>query len=163
MENTVETLVKATEDVAIKKLKPTDEVTAEKPYTFRLLGAPDIFLMAKIISQIGIKEFKACFESDGINELIQNMTAGNKEEGATDNSNIVSVGVGVAVELAGVILGNLPKCENDIYQMLAQTSNLSVEEIKAPGNTAMFLEMVIDFIKKEEFRDFIKVVSKLFK
>lgn len=150
----------ATKDLEI--VQP-DEV-AVKPYTFRQLGAPDIFLMAKIISQIGIKEFKACFESDSINSLIQNMMKAEKEEGKeTDNSNIVSVGVGVAVELAGVILGNLPKCENDIYQMLSQTSNLSVEEIKAPGNAAMFLEMVIDFIKKEEFKDFIKVVSKLFK
>lgn len=130
-----------------------------KPYTFRLLGAPDIFLMAKIINQIGIKEFKACFESDGIKDLIQQMMA---KEAKADDSNIVSVGVGVAVEIASVILGNLPKCENDIYQMLSQTSNLSVEEIKAPGNAVMFLEMVIDFIKKEEFRDFIKVVSTLF-
>lgn len=135
---------------------------AAKPYTFRLLGAPDIFLMTKIISQIGIKEFKACFESEGINSLIRNMMAADKEEGKED-SNIVSIGVGVAVELAGVILGNLPKCEADIYQLLAQTSNLTVEEIKAPGNAVMFLEMVIDFIKKEEFPDFIKVVSKLFK
>ena len=135
---------------------------AVKAYTFRLLGAPDIFLMAKIISQIGVKEFKACFESEGINSLIRNMMAAEKEEGKED-SNIVSVGVGVAVELAGVILGNLPKCEADIYQLLSQTSNLTVEEIKAPGNAVMFLEMVIDFIKKEEFPDFIKVVSKLFK
>lgn len=132
---------------------------AVKPYTFRLLGAPDIFLMAKIINQIGIKEFKTCFESDGINNLIQQMMT--KEEKG-DDSNIVSVGVGVAMEIASVILGNLPKCENDIYQMLSQTSNLTIEEIKAPGNAVMFLEMVIDFIKKDEFRDFIKVVSKLF-
>ena len=46
--------------------------------------------------------------------------------------------------------------------MLSQTSNLTDDEIKAPGTAAMFLEMVIDFIKKEEFRDFIKVVSRLF-
>ena len=137
-----------------------EAVEPVKPYTFRLLGAPDIFLMAKIINQIGIKEFKACFESDGIKNMIQQMMA--KEENATDDSNIVSVGVGIAMEIASVILGNLPKCENDIYQMLSQTSNLTVEEIKAPGNAVMFLEMVIDFIKKEEFRDFIKVVSKLF-
>ena len=135
---------------------------AVKPYTFRLLGAPDIFLMTKIISQIGIKEFKACFESESIKSLIANMMAADKKEGKED-SNIVSVGVGVAVELAGVILGNPPKCEADIYQLLSQTSNLTVEEIKAPGNAVMFLEMVIDFIKKEEFPDFIKVVSKLFK
>ena len=137
------------------------EVITEKPYTFRMLGAPDIFLMAKIIKQIGIKEFKACFESDGINTLIKNASNEAKEQGK--ETNIVSVGVGVALELADVILGNLPKCEADIYQMLSQTSNLTVDEIKAPGNATMFLEMLIDFIKKEEFKDFIKVVSKLFK
>jgi hypothetical protein len=152
----------------ILEMKQTDEAVettvVEKPYSFRLLGAPDIFLMSKIISKIGIREFKACFEADGIQSLIQNMTIeAKKKEGEDGNSNIISVGAGVALEIASVILTNLPKCENDIYQMLSQTSNLSVEEIKAPGNAVMFFEMVIDFIKKEEFRDFIKVVSKLFK
>lgn len=137
--------------------------SVDKPYTFRLLGAPDIFLMAKIIKQIGIKEFKACFESDGITSLIQNAMDEKKAKGKDDNTNVIGVGVGVALEIADVILGNLPKCENDIYQMLSQTSNLTVEEIKAPGNATMFIEMVIDFIKKEEFRDFLKVVSRLFK
>lgn len=133
----------------------------EKPYTFRLLGAPDIFLMSKIISKIGIKEFKTCFEADGIKNLIQNAVVDKAQNGGND-TDIIGVGAGVALELASVILTNLPKCEADIYQMLSQTSNLSVEEIKAPGNAVMFLEMVIDFIKKEEFRDFIKVVSRLF-
>ena len=131
-----------------------------KGYELRNLKADDMFPMFKIISKIGVKEFKACFESDGIKSMIQNMTMEAKQEG--DDSNIISVGVGVVLEIADVIIGNLPKCENDIYQMLSQTSNLTVEEIKAPGNAVMFLEMVIDFIKKEEFRDFIKVVSKLF-
>ena len=139
-----------------------DEAAAVKPYTFRKLGAPDIFLMAKIIKQIGIKEFKSCFESDGIKSLVQNTMMDDKAKAEGGETNIISVGVGVALEVADVIIGNLPKCEHDIYQMLANTSDLTVEEIKAPGNAAMFLEMVIDFIKKEEFRDFIKVVSKLF-
>ena len=137
------------------------EEGTEKPYTFRLLGAPDIFLMSKIISKIGINEFKACFESDGIKNLIQNATMEKKEEG--EETNLVSIGAGVFLEIANVILGNLPKCESEIYQMLSQTSNLTVKEITAPGNATMFLEMVIDFIQKEEFRDFIKVVSRLFK
>ncbi len=140
-------------------------VAAEKPYTFRLLGAPDIFLMTKIISKIGIKEFKTCFESENIQNMILQMAQDEKEQkkGSGENVNIVGIGIGVGLEVADVIFTNLPKCEADIYQMLAQTSNLSVEEIKAPGNAVMFFEMVIDFIKKEEFRDFIKVVLKLFK
>ena len=149
------------EAVQSETVETVDSSVNKKPYEFRLLGAPDIFLMAKIIKAIGIKEFKACFESDGIKSLIQNMVVDAKEKG--EDTNIVSVGVGVALEIADVIIGNLPKCENDIYQMLSQTSNLTVEEIKAPGNAVMFFEMVIDFIEKEEFRDFIKVVSKLFK
>ena len=132
----------------------------EKPYTFRKLGAPDIFLMSKIIKTIGIKEFKACFEADGIKSMIQGMMMDAKKKGETPD--IISVGVGVSLEIADVILGNLSKCEEDIYKMLSQTSNLSVDEIKAPGNAVMFLEMLIDFFKKEEFKDFFKVVSKLF-
>ena len=132
-----------------------------KPYEFRLLGAPDIFLMSKIISKIGINEFKACFEADGLKNLIQNATLEKKEEG--EDSDLISVGAGVFLEIANVILGNLSKCEAEIYQILSQTSNMTVKEITAPGNAAMFLEMVIDFIRKEEFRDFIEVVSKLFK
>ena len=139
------------------------EAIAEKPYTFRQLGAPDIFLMAKIISKIGINEFKACFEGEGLKGLISNAYAEEKAKGEDTDSNIISVGAGVFLEVVNVILGNLDKCESDIYQMLAQTSNLSVKEIKAPGNAAMFLEMVIDFVKKDEFKDFIKVVSRLFK
>lgn len=150
-------------EVTIDKI---EQVEAEdvKPYTFRLLGAPDIFLMASIISKIGIKEFKACFESDGIKSLIQNMMIEGKEKGENpDSTNIISVGAGVALEIASVILSHIPLCEAEIYQLLAQTSNLTVTEIKKPGNAAMFLEMVIDFVKKEEFGDFIKVVSKSFK
>ena len=64
--------------------------------------------------------------------------------------------------MADVIFKNLPKCEDDIIQMLSNTSNLTVAQVKKLS-LAEFTEMVIDFIKKEEFKDFIKVVSKLFK
>ena len=68
----------------------------------------------------------------------------------------------MGLEIANVILGNLPKCEKEIFQMLSQTSNLTEKQVRAL-DMVTFFEMVIDFIKKDEFRDFIKVVSKLFK
>lgn len=136
------------------------EAVAEKPYSFRQLCAPDIFLMSSIISKIGIKEFKAIFEAGGVMNLIAGKFA--EEKSADENADIISVGAGVFLELASIVLKNLPKCENEIYCLLAQTSNLSVEEIKADGNAVMFFEMLVDFIKKEEFADFIKVVSRLF-
>ena len=140
-----------------------EAVEAEvKPYTFRPLGAPDLFLMATIIQKIGLKEFKVAFESDGIKSLIQNFMMEQKDESNGDDQDIISLGAGIAFEIASVLLGNLQYCENEIYKLLSQTSNLTVEEIKKPGNAAMVLEMVLDFIKKEEFRDFIKVASRSF-
>lgn len=139
----------------IIEMNPAVEV-AEKPYTFRKLSAVDVFPMFKIIGAIGINEFTACFEKDGIKNMIASFTGESDE----DMSSIV--GISVILEIANVIIGNLPKCENEIYQILSQTSNLSVAQVKKL-DMAVFFEMVIDFIKKEEFKDFIKVVSKLFK
>ncbi len=159
-----ETTMNAVETVeAVAPVEAVETVEEVKPYTFRKLGAPDVFLMSKIIGKIGINEFKVCFEADGIKNLVEKAFAEAKESGKSDDSNFISVGIGIALEAANVILKRIDLCENEIYQMLSQTSNLSVEEIKAPGNAAMFLEMLIDFVRKEEFKDFIKVVSKLFK
>jgi hypothetical protein len=60
-----------------------------------------------------------------------------------------------------VIFNNLPKCEKEIYQLLAQVSGMSEDEVKKDG--ILFTEMLFDFVKKEEFPAFIKVVSRLFK
>lgn len=140
----------------------SEAVSNEKPYKFRLLGAPDVFLMFKIISKIGVNEFMACFKGDGIKNIMKLFTANEEGEGKGEVS-VQLAGVAAFLEIANVIMGNLHKCEDDIYKMLSNVSGLTVEEIKAPGNAVMFFEMVIDFIKKEEFGDFIQVVSKLFK
>ena len=131
---------------------------AIKPYKFRRLEASDVFLMSKIIGKIGIKEFKNCFDGEGIESLIGSAKKGKK----ANDSSIVSVGVAVATEIAGVIFSHLPNCESDIYQMLANVSGMTPDQVKKL-DFITFTEMVIDFIKKEEFGDFIKVVSKLFK
>lgn len=137
--------------------------TAAKPYTFRQLGGEDMFLMFRIIGKIGVKEFNACFENDGIRQLI----AGMAEEKATDGEEEKSAPsavtyIAVILEIADVIFKNLPKCEDEVFKLLSQTSNLTIEQVKALS-LAQFTEMVVDFIKKEEFKDFIKVVSKLFR
>lgn len=147
-----------------------EAVEPVKPYTFRTLGGGDVFLMFRIIGKIGVKEFNACFEHDGIKHLVAAMMGEklakakeNEGEGEEEEETSYSVTyVTVILEVADVIFRNLPKCEDEIFQMLSQTSNLSVAQVKKL-NLAQFTEMVIDFIKKEEFKDFIKVVSKLFK
>jgi hypothetical protein len=132
------------------------ETNTTAAYTFRKLNSTDTFLMFKIISKIGVNEFTACFEKDTVKEMITSIS----KENSGDSSTIV--GISVMLEIANVIMTNLPKCEEEIYAMLSNTSNLSVKQIKAL-DLAVFAEMVIDFIKKEEFKDFIKVVSKLVK
>ena len=133
------------------------EIVVEKPYTFRRLSSPDIFPMLRIIGKIGIKEFTA--ENAKGNEEVT-------EEAENTKGNIFGAfavnGATVILGIADVIISKLPSCENDIYQILSQTSNLSVDEIKAL-DAAVFFGMVIDFIMKEEFKDFIKVVSGLLK
>ena len=133
------------------------EIVMEKPYEFRKLSSTDIFLMCTIISKIGINEFMACIEGDSLKKLVKTFTA--KEE-STDDLYIMGAIAG-SLEIATVILKNLHKCEKEIYQMLAQTSNMTVEEITAEGNAVMFFEMLIDFLKKDEFPGFIKAVSRL--
>ena len=137
--------------------KQEGDITMEKVYTFRKLNSTDTFLMFKIIGKIGINEFTSCFEKDTVKQMIATVTGGESKENAT-----AIVGISVIFEMANVIIGNLPKCEAEIYQMLSNTSNLTVKQVKEL-DFATFTEMVIDFIKKEEFKDFIKVVSRSFK
>ena len=138
----------------------TIEMTAaEKPYTFRKLAATDIFPMSSILSKIGLNKFASCLEKDSVSEAFKAIMANSGEK--TGESNLAFMGITVALEIASVILSNLEKCESDIYRLLAQISNLSQKEVKAL-DAAVFFEMIVDFIKKEEFKDFLKVVSKLF-
>lgn len=129
-----------------------------KGYELRDLTADDMFPMFQIISKIGIREFKSCFESEHVKKLVAELASGK----ASKDELKATVGVTVAFDLAGVILSNLASCKDDIYQLLAQLSGMSVKEIgKLPMMT--FMGMIIDVIKKREFTDFFQDVVKLFK
>ena len=127
--------------------------TIEAAYSFRRLNSTDIFLMTKIIGKIGINEFTTCLEKDSVKNLLGSITGNESTANAT-----TMVGISVILEAANVIMGNLSKCEAEIYQLLANVSGMSVKEIKGLDGV-VFFEMVMDFIMKDEFRDFIRVVS----
>ncbi len=133
----------------------TVEQETEKPYTFRKLSSKDIFLMTKILGKIGIRQFKGCFEGEALDALLKTF----KEKKSDDA--LMSIGVAVGFEGIDIILGNLHKCEDDIYQLLSNVSGVSVSEIEE--DALLFTEMLLDFFKKPEFPDFIKVVSKSFR
>lgn len=129
----------------------------EKGYTLRALCSKDVFLMSKIISKIGINEFTKAFEGDDIKTLVASF---GEDKNLDDAATIV--GVTVALDIANVILGNISSCEQEIYSLLSGLSGMIKKDIEnLPMN--VFFEMVIDVIKKDEFKDFFKVVSRLFK
>ena len=126
-------------------------------YTLRKLEARDVALMVSILSKIGMDEIRKMLMSDDMQKLIDDLTGKGKKK---VNSELV--GIGVALEIANVIMSNYGKCEKDIFAFLSSLSDLPKENIESmPFDT--FFEMIVDVIKKEEFKDFMRVVSKLFK
>ena len=132
-------------------------VERAKAYELRNLTADDVFPMFQIISKIGFKEFKNCFDSPEVKAVAAKMASGEDDQAA-----LTSVGMTVALDLASVIVSNLGSCKNDIYLLLSQLSGMDTRDIAALPMVTFF-EMVIDVIKKEEFRDFFQVATKLFK
>ena len=128
----------------------------QKPYTLKRLQSRDVFPMLRILSKIGISELKECFSSPEVAKAISKATESGKDV------DLSAVGVSVALDMAGIIVDNLPKCEQDIYLFLSQLSGLKPQEI-AEMDAIVFFEMIVDVIKKPEFKDFIRVVSGLLK
>ena len=126
-----------------------------KPYTFRTLSTEDIFPMLKLLNKIGLRDLK---ENDGLKNVLF-MFAGGTANGKVD---VNKLGIDMFLEIAAIITESIPKCEAELYTLLSNTSDLSAEDIKTQS-PATTMEMIIDFIKKEEFADFFKVVLKLFK
>jgi len=145
-----------TKNEAVEMEEPIETVENEtkKPYTFRKLSSKDIFLMTKILGKIGIRQFKGCFEGEALDALVASF-----KEKKTDEA-LMQVGISIGFEGIDIIMGNLHKCESDIYDLLASVSGVPASEIEA--DALLFVEMLIDFFKKPEFPAFIKVVSKLF-
>lgn len=65
------------------------------------------------------------------------------------------------IDMAGIVLENIPKCKTEIYVFLSGLSGMTKEEI-ADLDMVVFAEMIVDVFKKDQFKDFFKVVSKLF-
>lgn len=115
----------------------------------RPLKATDIAPVCKIISAIGIKEFRGCFEGERVKLLL---TSGRAE----------SVGIGVMFEIAGVMTQNIPRADMEIQKFAASVSGMSVSDIQNMSFTD-YVELIIRIVKKDEFRDFFSRVARLFR
>ena len=130
----------------------------ENKITLRRLCTRDLFPMMKILSKIGISEFRQCFDSAAEKIDIKEIEA--KDNGIKE---IIfnRVGISVMLDIAGIIMKNIGSCERDIYNLLGSLSGMEPREIPEL-DLAVTAEMINDLVKKEEFRDFFTVVLKLF-
>ena len=126
---------------------------------FKQLKSSDMFIMFKIINKVGLNEIKNQLEPKTIEKLVDSFKGKGK---AKDNESLMcSVGLSVSIEMVNVIIGNLPKCEDEIYTLLSRVSDKSKKEI-SELDMVTFTEYIVEFVKKDEFKDFTKVALKLF-
>lgn len=139
-----------------------------KPYELRRLTAKDIPLMLKILKKMNVKRFAQCFTNPEIQKLMSDIS--NKKETKNEEIEIdtekqditASVGGAVFFELMPLILDAISDCTLEVNELLASVAQTSVEEVNNL-DLKIYISMILDFIKKDEFSDFIKVASKLIK
>ena len=150
MKETVNNVIERGNEAEAAQMQPI-----EKPYTFRRLSTHDLFPMLRLLNKMGIQDLR---DNENVKRIsiMLSTTSGKK------NIDVNRLGIDVFVEIACIIVENIPKCEVELYALLSQTSNLTIDEIKEQDMSVTF-EMIVDFIKKEEFADFFKAVTKLFK
>ena len=116
----------------------------ENKYELRPLVASDMGAICKIITAIGVRQFKDCFK-------VEDFKGANVEE----------LGFSIVFDCVGIVLANFPKAEEEIQSFLASVSGKKVAEIKKMP-IADYGEMIMDVVTKEDFKDFFKRVMKLF-
>ena len=123
----------------------------------RKLVSRDIFPMCGILKKIGIKELKGAINGANIIELASENRKVNPETITRD----------IILDIAGIIIANLPQCEKELYAFLE--SIIVVDDETARKNLRKdlenmpideFAQLIIDVISKDEFKDFFKVALK---
>lgn len=143
-----------------------DNQTESMPYHFRKLKAKDMPSLIKILRKINIKNFKNCFQSEDAKELFkkimdeENHSDENKE--GTEDTALAMAGGTILLDIVQVILEGLDGCVNDVNELLASVSEKNISELENM-DFDIYAQMIIDFIKKEEFKGFLKVALKSMK
>ena len=124
-------------------------------FTLGKFKSIDVFTMATLLSKIGLGKIS---ETIGVDNL---MDIGKKIKGAgkTADANAI-VGMQMALQIAEILLGNLDKCEKELFTLLSRISGLSVDEVK-DLDAEIFAQLIIEVIQLEQFKDFFKAASRL--
>ena len=123
-------------------------------FELRKMTSADIFPMCTIIKKIGIDEVKKMINSPELIAMVSD------SKGKEDKS--TAIGMSFMLDIASLIIGNIPKCENDLYKFLASIAKTTEKELREIS-PADFLDLVIAVIKHEDFKDFFNHASQLLK
>ena len=134
---------------------------ALREFNLRQLEAKDMGTMCRIITAIGIKQFKSILSGDTVKDVMD-IAKGRKADGEDKTSDIVSeiIGIHAAIDAVGIIMENYPKAENEIISFMASVSGMKVDEVrKLPF--ADYGQMILEIVMKEDFKDFFRHVRAL--
>lgn len=139
-----------------------------KPYTLRKLSAKDISPMVKIAKQIDVKRLKNVFSEMDLDKLrdltkepveIEESEESEELEVEENKNLIIKIGSNLVIEAIPILLDALDNCLNDVNKLLASVANMKLEQLENL-DLDIYFRLVYDFINKDEFAGFIKVVSK---
>lgn len=125
-----------------QKAVDKEEEVIERSYKLRSLRDSDLFALLKILKKIGIKDCKEAF--------IQ-VTSGEKT--------LKQIGIMASFDIADILIGNLAKVENEVYEMWSDISGIPVEELKEMEFGTLPL-MIMDTFSEVKNTSFFKVLSK---
>lgn len=126
----------------IQGSEETKESVIERPYTLRRLKDSDLFLLIKILKKINIKDCKEAF--------IQ-VASGEKS--------VKQIGIMASFDIADILIGNLAKVEDEIYELWSDLSGIPAEEIKGMEFGTLPL-MIMDTFSEARNTSFFRVLSR---
>ena len=133
---------KAIEEAKVEETEAVEEVI-ERPYTLRKFKDDDLFRLLQILKKIGNKDCKEAF--------IQ-VASGEKT--------IKQIGILASFDLADILIGNLAKVENEVYDLYSDMSGIPVDDMKEMEFGTLPL-MIYDSFSEVKNTAFFKVLSKL--
>ena len=138
-ENSVVEFAEAGDEIAYGSVKPR--------YTFRELNSTDLFPVIRIVRKIGVDKLKTVFTGGEMGAIINGGAEEMSEAG----------GIELMFNIAQIVLDGAANCETEIFDLLARVSDLKKEEIQQL-DLATFTQMIFDFFKKAELKDFLRAV-----
>ena len=106
-----------------------DAAVEEKKYNLRPLVATDMGQICKIITAVGVRQFKEAFNQDDIK-----------------GKSVEAAGIDVLLGIAGIAFSNIPKAEEEIQTFVASVTGMSLDQVRHLP-FADYGEIILDIVK----------------